>query len=115
MGSLKKKVSMKDYQSQLHVKWEYKYPIVWCPKYRRKKLYGKLRRRFGKITYELYCQKGVQFIEGHVQLDHVRLCLVIPPKYSVSSKVGLNEKTVRDYIKHQELSNKRQLNLPKFD
>jgi len=31
------------------------------------------------------------------------------------STVGLNEKTVRDYIKHQELSDKRQLTLPEFD
>ena len=29
--------------------------------------------------------------------------------------VGLNEKAVRDYIKHQELTEKRQLNLPEFD
>ena len=141
---------MKDYQSQSHVKWECKYHIVWCPKYRRKKLYGKLRRRFGEITHELCRQKGVQLIEGHARPDHVHLCLAIPPKYSVSSivgflkgksairlnkefseakstgkyfwirgyfvsTVGLNEKTVRDYIKHQELSDKRQLTLPEFD
>ena len=31
------------------------------------------------------------------------------------STVGLNEKTVRDYIKNQELSDKRQLDLPEFD
>jgi hypothetical protein len=29
--------------------------------------------------------------------------------------VGLNEKAVREYIKHQELADKRQLNLPEFD
>lgn len=33
---------MQDYQSQYHVKYECKYHIVWCPKYRRKKLYGKI-------------------------------------------------------------------------
>jgi putative transposase len=79
---------MKDYQSQSHVKWECKYHIVWCPKYRRKKLYGKLRRRFGEITHELCRQKGVEVIEGHAKQDHVHLCLSIPPKYSVSSIVG---------------------------
>ena len=66
-------------------------------------------------THELCRQKRVQLIEGHAQPDHVHLCLVIPPQYSVSSKVWLNEKTARDYIKHQELSDKRQLNLPEFD
>ena len=141
---------MKDYQSQSHVNWECKYHIVWCPKYRRKKLYGKLRRRFGEITHELCRQKGVEIIEGHARPDHVHLCLSLPPKYSVSSivgflkgksairlnkefskakstgkhfwirgyfvsTVGLNEKAVREYIKHQELTDKRQINLPEFD
>ena len=31
------------------------------------------------------------------------------------STVGLNEKAVREYIKHQELTDKQQLNLPEFD
>ena len=31
------------------------------------------------------------------------------------STVGLNEKKVREYIRHQELSDKRQLSLPEFD
>ncbi|MCP4338766.1 MAG: IS200/IS605 family transposase, partial [Desulfobulbaceae bacterium] len=31
------------------------------------------------------------------------------------STVGLNEKAVREYIKHQESTEKRQLNLPEFD
>ncbi len=31
------------------------------------------------------------------------------------STVGLNEKAVREYIKQQELSDKRQLALPEFD
>jgi len=31
------------------------------------------------------------------------------------STVGLNEKTVRDYIKHQELSDQRQLTLPELN
>ena len=141
---------MKDYQSQSHVKWECKYHIVWCPKYRRKQLYGNLRRRFGEIIHELCRQKGVEVIEGHARPDHVHLCLSMPPKYSVSSivgflkgksairlhkefskakstgkhfwirgyfvsTVGLNEKAVREYIKHQEETDKRQLNLPEFD
>lgn len=80
-GSLKKEVFIKDYQSQSHVKWEYKYHVVWCPKYRRKKQYGKLRSRFGEKTHELCRQKGVQLIEGHMSLDHAHLCISIPLKY----------------------------------
>ncbi len=141
---------MKDYQSQSHVKWECKHHVVWCPKYRRKKLYGKLRRRFGEITHELCRQKGVTLIEGHAQPDHVHLCLSIPPKYSVAmivgflkgksairlnkefsnnhstgkhfwirgyfvSSVGVDLEVIRKYIRHQSVSDNRQLSLPDFN
>jgi putative transposase len=79
---------MQDYQSQSHVKWECKYHIVWRPKYRQKKLYGELRRRFGEAAHDLCRQKGVGLIEDHAKPDHVHLCLSIPPKYSVSTIVG---------------------------
>lgn len=35
-------------------------------------------------------------------------------RYFVST-VGLNEKAVREYIKQQEMTDKRQLNLPEYD
>lgn len=39
---------MKDWKSQAHVKWECKYHVVILPKYRKKMLYGKVRRRIGE-------------------------------------------------------------------
>jgi REP element-mobilizing transposase RayT len=62
---------VKEYQSQSHVRYECKYHIVWCPKYRRKKLYGRLRHRFGEIMHDLCRQKGIDLIEGHACPDHV--------------------------------------------
>jgi putative transposase len=56
---------VKEYQSQSHVRYECKYHIVWCPKYRSKKLYGLLRQRFGEMMHDLCRQKGVELIEGH--------------------------------------------------
>lgn len=79
---------MRDTQSLSHVRWECKYHIVWVPKYRRKKLYGRVRRRFGQIMHDLCRQKSIELLEGHAMPDHVHLCLSIPPKYSVSYVVG---------------------------
>ena len=79
---------MRDYQSLAHVRWECKYHIVWVPKYRRKMLYGKVRRRFGEIISDLYRQKGVEVIEGHAMSDHVHLYLSFPPKFSIAYVVG---------------------------
>lgn len=79
---------MKDWQSLSHVKWECKYHIVWVPKYRRKVLYGKIRRRVGEILKELCGQRGFELIEGHAMPDHIHMCISIPPKYSVSNAMG---------------------------
>jgi len=75
---------VKDLQSLAHVKWECKYHIVWVPKYRRKVLYGKVRKRLGEIVRELCRQKGIEVIEGHALIDHLHVCLSFPPKYSIS-------------------------------
>ena len=79
---------MKDQQSLAHVKWECKYHIVWVPKYRRKVLYGKVRKRLGEIVRELCRQKGIEVIEGHALVDHLHVCLSFPPKYSISDVTG---------------------------
>ena len=71
-----------------HVKWECKYHIVFIPKYRKKVLYDKLRKRVGEIFQQLCKHKGLTLLEGHAMPDHVHLCLSIPPKYSVSMVIG---------------------------
>ncbi|MFH1057425.1 MAG: transposase, partial [Pseudomonadota bacterium] len=35
---------MHDWESLAHVRWDCKYHVVFVPKYRKKALYGKLRR-----------------------------------------------------------------------
>ncbi len=129
---------MHDWASQSHVRWDCTYHVVIIPKFRKKVLYGRLRRRVGKILRELCRQRGVDLLEGHSMSDHIHLCLRIPPKYSVAhtigfikgksavrihrellkerrmtglhfwargycvSTVGLDEKTIRSYIRDQE-------------
>jgi REP-associated tyrosine transposase len=130
---------MKDWQSQAHVKWECKYHVVVLPKYRRKTLYGRLRREIGRVLRELCRQKGIELVEGKAASDHVHMLLSVPPKYSIAmtigyrkgkssirihrellrtqgtlfgrafwargycvSTVGLDEATIRQYIRDQE-------------
>lgn len=54
------------YQSLAHSKYECKYHVVFVPKYRRKALYGELRRQLGPILHELAKQKDCQILEGHL-------------------------------------------------
>ena len=79
---------MRDWQSQSHVRWYCRYHIVFVPKYRKKVIFGRLRRGIGRILRELCEQHGVELVEGHAMSDHVHLCLSIPPKFSVANTVG---------------------------
>ena len=86
---------MKRNFSLRHTVWDCKYHVVWIPKYRRKVLYGKLRNYLGEVFHELARQRESRIIEGDLCIDHIHMCIAIPPKYSVSEVVG--------YIKGKKL------------
>ena len=79
---------MEDRQSLSHAVWECKYHVAWIPKYRRKRLFGELRRHLGDVFRELARQKESQVLEGHLLPDHVHMLVAIPPKYAVSQVIG---------------------------
>ena len=94
---------MRDWQSQAHVKHYCKYHVVFVPKYRKKSIYGALRKDIGGILRELCRQHQVELVEGYAMRDHTHMLLLIPPKYSMANTVGfLNGKsairTFRDYM-----------------
>jgi putative transposase len=80
---------MREWQSQAHVKHYCRYHIVFVPKYRKKSIYGVLRKDIGGIFRDLYRQTGVELVEGHAMGDHVHILLIIPPKFSAANTVGL--------------------------
>jgi len=74
--------------SLTHTKWECKYHIVWIPKYRRKRLFGEVRKELGSVLRELAKQKQCEIIEGKMMVDHVHMLIAIPPKYAVAQVIG---------------------------
>ena len=79
---------MDDCESLSHSVWDCKYHVVFIPKYRKKTLYGELRRRLGEVFRTLAKQKESQVIEGHLMPDHVHMLVAIPPKYAVAQVMG---------------------------
>jgi putative transposase len=79
---------MDEFESLSHSKWECKYHVVFIPKFRRKVLYGELRRHLGEVFRKLAEQRESRVEEGHLMPDHVHMMLSIPPKYAVSQVVG---------------------------
>ena len=72
-----------------HGAYRTEYHIVWIPKYRRRILNpgvrGYLVKVLGKVVRGM---PGCEIIEENIQVDHVHLLMIIPPKYAVSDVVG---------------------------
>ena len=98
---------MHDWQSLSHVRWECKYHLVIIPKYRKRKLYGRFRKRVGQVIRDLCRQRGIEMLEGHLLPDHIHMCLNIPPKYSVAHIIGFIKGKSAVRIHRQILGNKR--------
>ena len=99
---------MHDWRSLSHVKWDCKYHVVFIPKYRRKILFGRLRRQVGAILRALCRQRGVELLEGSAMPDHVHMLLAIPPKFSVAHTIGFLKGKSAVRI-HRELLKERRM------
>ena len=77
-----------DNSSLAHTKWNCIYHIVFIPKYRRKAMYGDVRESVREVIKKLCEYKDVEILEGAVCVDHVHLCVKIPPKISVAEFMG---------------------------
>ena len=83
-----KKKYMSSAQSLNHCTWECKYHIAFTPKYRKRSLFGLIRKELKDALHRLAQQKECNIEEGFLIPDHVHMLISIPPKHSVSSIVG---------------------------
>ena len=97
-----------DKKSLSHTAWKCQYHIVFIPKYKKKKLYGQVRADIRDIIKTLCSYKNVEIVEGAVCVDHIHLCVSIPPKLSISSFMGYlkGRSTLMIYNRHPELQSK---------
>ena len=58
---------MREWQSLSHVKWYCRYHVVFVPKYRKRAIFGHLRKGIGGILRQLCQQEGVELVEGHAR------------------------------------------------
>ena len=97
-----------DINSLAHTKWNCKYHIVFAPKYRRKIIYGQLKRDIANILSMLCKRKGVKIVEAEVCPDLIHMLVEIPPSISVSSFVGYlkGKSTLMIFERHANLKYK---------
>ena len=71
-----------------HSSYRCEYHIVFAPKYRRKVIYGKLKKDIGEILRKLCNEKKVEIIEAEACPDHIHMLVSIPPYLSIAYFVG---------------------------
>ncbi len=71
-------------RSSSHSKYRCQYHIVFAPKYRRKEIYGQIKRDIGEILRKLCEQKDVVIIEAEACPDHIHMLVSIPPHISIA-------------------------------
>ena len=55
---------MNNVQSLRHTVWECKYHVVWVPKYRKKVLYGEIRRYLEEVIRDLLLRENAGLKRG---------------------------------------------------
>jgi len=68
--------------------WHCQYHIVWVPKYRYRVLKGNVSEEVQTCIKIFSEQQGCEVLELNVQVDHVHMLAMVPPKVSVSGYVG---------------------------
>src|SRR5499433_3684324 len=72
-----------------HGAYHHQYHVVWIPKYRNKILKGELQQYLEKGLCDITTFHPDLEIETlSLQVDHIHLVIVMPPKYAVSDIVG---------------------------
>ena len=61
---------------------------MFIPKYRKKILYGQLRKQLGRLLKDLAIRVDSEIEEGHLMGDHVHILISIPPKNSIAKVIG---------------------------
>ena len=72
-----------------HGAYQHQYHVVWISKYRRRILRGAIKLFVQEQLPQIQqYHPDVEVQQWSVQIDHIHMVLVIPPKYAVSSMVG---------------------------
>ncbi len=68
--------------------WHCQYHIVFVPKYRLRILTGDVAREVNNCIRAFVEQQKAELVELNIQIDHVHLLTMVPPKVSISNFVG---------------------------
>ena len=99
---------MSRFRKLSHTLWHCQYHIVWVPKYRFRILTGKVATEVERCIRAFSEQKKCEVVDLNVQVDHIHLLVMVPPKISISDFVGIlkGRTAIRVFNKFKELKNR---------
>ena len=72
-----------------HAVYRTEYHIIWIPKYRRRILNPGVKKYLTTLLWDIVqTMPGCEIVKCNIQVDHIHLLMIIPPRYSVSEVVG---------------------------
>ena len=74
-------------RTNANIAFQCAYHVVWCPKYRRKVIGGRMEVRLKEIIAEVITEKGAWLIEMETMPDHVHLLVEVDPQFGVHKLV----------------------------
>ena len=84
------------YKSNNNIVYSCKYHVVWCPKYRRKVLTGKVETRLKELIYETCLELQSELIELELMPDHVHMLVEVDPQFGIHKLIKtIKRKTSR--------------------
>ena len=99
---------MSRFRKLSHSLWHCQYHIIFVPKYRFRVLTGPVAGEVARCIRAFSEQKEAEVVELNVQIDHVHLLVLVPPKISISSFIGVvkGRTAIRVFNKFRNLKHK---------
>jgi putative transposase len=70
-------------RTNANIAFQCAYHVVWCPKYRREVIGGRMEQRLKQIIAEVIAEKGAWLIEVETMPDHVHLLVEVDPQFGI--------------------------------
>ena len=91
-------------RSNANITFQCAFHVVWCPKYRRRVLEGRIEARLKELIGAVVADKGAWLVEMEVMPDHVHLLVEVDPQFGVHRLVkaikGRSSRVLRQEFPH---------------
>ncbi|GAB3293405.1 IS200/IS605 family transposase [Parasphingorhabdus pacifica] len=87
-------------RSNANVTFQCAFHVVWCPKYRRPVISGRVEERLKELVREVTADKDAWLVELETMPDHVHLLVEVDPQFGIHRLVkaikGRSSRVLRD-------------------